>query len=72
MRIQRSDKTGNVLISLSTNESIFMMSALESHMKMRGAQLADSTSINDMDAIAAEISTSMKMVTRLLEVTDDK
>lgn len=70
MRIERSKRTNNVLMSLTTEEARLVELALESHMRMRGAQLADSTSIDGMDDIVSEITVSMEMSTRILEVTD--
>ena len=72
MRIKRSPKSENLLMVLSPCEAQLMVSAFKSFTRMRGAELADSTEVSEMDEMVRDLSQAMDITSRIMEVMDDQ
>ena len=72
MRIKKSRKSKNLLMVLSPCEAHLMESAFKSFTRMRGAELADSTEVSEMDEMVRDLSQAMDITSRIMEVMDDQ
>lgn len=69
MRIEKSKRTGNVLMSLTPDEAQLTVMAFQSFSRITGAQLADSSELSETDRLVHDLYTAMEIMSRILEVT---